>query len=145
MLDNLIPNFDSEADALREVARAGFTVCLNFSISGPEHVHSEYAQDWRQEYESKCYYAMDPVLMWGMTHTGTKRWSEIQLPDVRKVLTRGASFGLNYGAVVAVKKDRMRSFLTLARSDRELTDEEIAQVQITFERWCDVFAATKSK
>lgn len=137
MLNTLIPTFDKDAEVIRAIATAGFTVCFNFTFKGPEHIHSEFPQEWSTEYERKSYYAMDPVLMWGMTHTGHKRWSEIQLPDVRKILKRGAEYGLNYGAVTSAKRERSRSFLSLARSDRELSNEEMDRATEIFQSWCD--------
>lgn len=138
MVKTLIPHFDEELEALRQLANAGFILGFNMTFRGPEHMHTEYPEDWRVEYESKSYYAMDPILMWALGKSGHARWSEVKLPDIRGVLARGATFGLKYGAVFSVKKKRARSFLTLARNDRELTDSEIQIVATKFDGWCDL-------
>lgn len=139
MVKALIPNFENELKALREIGNAGFIIGFNMTFRGPEHMHTEYPAEWRVEYESKAYYAMDPVLMWAVGTTGQKRWSAIRLPDPRKVLMRGAAHGLKYGAVFAVKRDSGKSFLTIARNDRELTDAEMQHVGLKFGLWCDSF------
>ncbi|WP_377513347.1 autoinducer binding domain-containing protein [Octadecabacter sp. R77987] len=138
MLNALIPNFEQELDDLREIGSAGFILAFNMSFRGPEYMHSEYPDEWREEYEDRNYFALDPVLAWTLVHSGSRRWSEVKLPDVRGVLKRAQAFGLIYGAVFSRKKKRKRSFLTVARSDRELNDTEILLLNDRFDRWCEI-------
>ena len=137
MLRTLIPNLDDELQKLRQVAPAGFILGFNYSFRGPEMMITEYPEDWQAEYEERNYVMGDPVLMWLAVNSGAKRWSAIRLPDVRGIMERAERAGLRYGAAISTKKGRKRSFCTLARSDRELTDEEIAVVQSKFEVWCE--------
>ena len=138
MLNGLIPNFEREVVELREVGPAGFIIAFNMTFRGPEHMHSAYPERWREEYEERNYFVGDPVLTWALVTDGYRRWSEIKIPDLRHILTRGASFGLKYGVVFSVKKGRKRSFLTIARKDRELTDSEIDRINTKFELWCEL-------
>lgn len=138
LLIRLIPNFDREAADLHDLAPSGFIIAFNMTFRGPEHMHSAYPEKWREEYEDRNYFAGDPVLTWALISSGCKRWSELIVPDVRKVMVRGASFGLKFGAVFSTKRGRKRSFLTMARSDREFTDNEIEQVNAKFQLWCDL-------
>ena len=138
MWKNLIPNFDSELEELRAIGPSGFIMAFNMTFRGPEFMHSEYPEAWRAEYEERNYFALDPVLGWALTRSGHKLWSEIGLLDVRKVLKRGEEHGLRYGAVFSAKRGRKRSFLTIARSDRELADSEIAHINAKFETWCEL-------
>jgi LuxR family transcriptional regulator, quorum-sensing system regulator SdiA len=138
LLSSLIPGFDNEVEELRTTGPAGFIIAFNMTFRGPEHMFSAYPGLWQKEYEERNYFVGDPVLTWALVTDGHKRWSEIKLPDLRHIMTRGASFGLKYGVVFSVKKGRKRSFLTIARNDRELTDNEIGRLNAKFELWCEL-------
>jgi LuxR family transcriptional regulator len=138
MLNSLIPNLENELKDLRSIASAGFVAAFNMSFRGPEFMHSEYPKEWQKEYEDQNYYAGDPVLIWSLAFSGHKRWSQIKEYDPRNILEKGRAFGLNYGGMFSVKKDRKRSFLSIARSDRELTDGELERVNAKFETWTDL-------
>lgn len=138
MLGKLIPNLEKGLEDLRLIGPSGFILAFNMTFRGPETMHSEYPDRWRAEYEDQNYFAFDPVLIWTLVHSGARRWSDIKLPDVRGVLKRGAAHGLKYGAVFSVKKQRKRSFLTISRPDRELTDGEMERVNAKFETWSEL-------
>lgn len=117
-LDNILP-------MLRVLAPQGFVFVHNLGLRGPEFFHSEFPVEWQREYENKNYTWADPVLLWSMQHRGDTRWSGINTLDLRGVLPAAKRFQLNYGAIFCrglVKK----SVLSLARADREFTDEEMA-------------------
>lgn len=138
MLSNHIPNYDSEIDFLRQIGTSGFILAFNMSFRGPEHLHSEYPQGWRDQYEERNYFFVDPVLVWIIGNSGTRRWSEINLPDIRKIMPEAAKFGMKYGVAFSAKVKNKRSFLTLSRPDRELTDAEIHEVNEKFQRWAEL-------
>lgn len=138
MLPIVIPNPEEELQALRDVAPAGFILAFNMTFRGPEHMHTEYPDGWRAEYEEKNYFAGDPILLWTLMSTGYKRWSEIDKVDIRGILKKAMKYGLNYGTVFAVKRGRKRSFLTVARPDRELTDAENGLLDAKFTLWCEL-------
>lgn len=138
MLDQLIPNFEKELDDLRVIGLAGFVFAFNMSFRGREFMHSEYPKAWRTEYEDKNYYAGDPVLIWSLAFSGQRRWSQISGFDPRGIFERGKAFGLNYGAMFFVKKDKNRTFLSIARPDREPSDDELERVKNKFEIWTDL-------
>lgn len=134
----MIPNYEAEIEKLRQIGTSGFILAFNMTFRGPEHLHSEYPKLWRRIYEERNYYFVDPVLLWGVSRTGNKRWSEIRLPDVRNVMTEARKFDLNYGAVFSRKYQYKRSFLTVARADRELTDVELEVLGSKFDSWVEM-------
>ncbi len=138
MLDTLIPNFEQELTKLREVGTSGFVLGFGLSFQGPEHLHSEFPDEWRRIYETRNYFIADPILLWHITNTGRRRWSEVKLPDLREVMEAAKPFGLVYGAVFSRKNGLKRSFMTVARSDRELTDTEIEVLDTKFATWVDL-------
>ncbi len=138
MLAQLLPDYEDGLADLRQVGTSGFTLAFNVSMLGPEHLHSEFPQAWQDEYKTRNYFAGDPIFLWAAGTQGFKRWSEIRLPDIRGIMKSAAEHGLKYGVVVSLKKHKKRSFLTAARHDRELTDDEIILVQQRFMSWCRV-------
>ena len=133
MLKSIIPNFDSEVSSLRFLGESGFILAFNMTFRGPEYLHSEYPEEWQKIYEERNYFFVDPVLVWCVTKTGNKRWSEIKLPDIRGVMKEARKCGLNYGAAFSRKLLNKRSFLTISRPDREYTDEELIHIGDKFD------------
>ena len=54
-------------------------------------------------------------------------------PGSAGVMKRAAAFGLGYGAVIAFLRNGSRSMAGCARSDRELTDDEITELKAILE------------
>ena len=138
MLDRLIPNFDRELTRLRQIAPAGFFLGFGVTFRGPEHLHNEYPEGWPDLYQRKQYYVADPVLIWTFTNEGYRRWSELRMPDVRGVMRHAAKFGLVHGATFSRASRGRRSFLSLARSDREITDAELEEIEAKFPGWVEI-------
>lgn len=125
MSDTHLPGIEKELAELKVLAPSGFVLVLHIRWVGPGYVHFEYPAEWRETYESKNYFALDPVFYWTLTNKGYKRWSELRLPDPAGIFKQGRAYNLNYGAVFATRNNRHRSFLTVAREDREFTDDEL--------------------
>lgn len=138
MLANMIPNYSQEMDHLREWGPQGFTLAFNLTYRGPEHLHTELPDEWRAIYEENNYFSVDPILVWTLRNTGGKRWSEVHLPDVDRVLVRARGFGLKFGGIFSRKRGNKRSLLSVARADRELTDTEMEVIGARFDSWVDM-------
>jgi len=138
MLAQIIPDFDDGLATIREIAPAGFVLAFNINWSGPEHLHSEFPAAWKELYERKNYFVADPIFYWTLVSRGRKRWSEIALPDVAGVLNAAKEHGMHYGGVFSERRGGRRSFLTVARSDRELEEPEMVALSELFKSWTDV-------
>ena len=136
--DNLsrtgLPSIDRVLPTLRLVGTSGFVVVSNYGLRGPEYFHSEYPVEWQREYERGTLFLVDPVLQWAIFRTGTKRWSEVASSE-SEVMRRARRFGLNYGVVmsrggsvgpIALPGADKKTVVTVARADRECSDEELA-------------------
>jgi LuxR family transcriptional regulator len=128
-----IPALDGALPSLRLLGPSGFILAFNISFRGPEYFHSEYPEPWQEEYERGSYAYFDPIVLWSLTNIGDRRWSEVTLPDLRGVMQAARAHALNFGAVFARARRGKKSILTLARSDRECSDEEMAFLSATFE------------
>ena len=80
----------------------------------------------------KRYFLVDPVFLHGVTRSELSRWSELGLADVRSVARRAAMHGLKFGAIVSNAPRMSPSMLSVARTDRELTDDEMSRLKMLF-------------
>ncbi len=87
-----------------------------------------YDQAWLDHYTNNGFVLRDPMTAWGFSTTGSIRWSDEKLPDPFGLFKEAAAFGLNYGATVSYGPISSRTIASVARSDREFTDDEIARV-----------------
>lgn len=143
MLATFIPNYETELEKLRSWGPSGFILAFNLTFRGPEYLHSEFPIEWRRIYEKRNYFFTDPVLVWTINNSGNKRWSEIRIPDVRRMMPEARKFDLNHGAVFSRKRDYKRSFLSISRADRELSDTEIEIIGEKFDVWVDIIVGRR--
>lgn len=115
----------SELDA---IAPRGYSVGLHIRYASPTYVRSTYPPAWWERYNARAYGLRDPLIFWGISRTGTSRWSEITMPDPFGLIDEAAEFGLRYGVVSSCGKITSRSMVGVAREDREFTDEEMDEV-----------------
>ena len=143
-LDGVIPDFQEDKARLHELADMGFAVALDIHWNGPLYSHNEYPEVWARLYFDKNFFVLDPLFYWTVVKSGQIRWSEVKLPDPRGVLKKAAEHGLRYGCTFSQKESDRRHLLSLARSDRELTDEEMAEGQAIFDKWVAASVAKRT-
>lgn len=141
MLAKIIPTYDADLQTIRSIAPAGFVLAFNINWSGPEHLHCEFPVAWKEIYQRKNYFVADPIFYWTLVSRGRKRWSEIALPDVAGVLNSAKKHGMHYGGVFSERRGGRRSFLTAARSDRELEEPEMIILSAIFNAWVEILSA----
>ncbi|MEM6276466.1 MAG: autoinducer binding domain-containing protein [Pseudomonadota bacterium] len=116
------------------LAPAGYFLGLHIRFTSPLMTLQTYPPDWIEAYTAKGYALRDPIIAWGFGQEGATRWSEIGIPDPFGILEEAALHGLRYGAVVPVGELRSRTIGSVARSDREFSDAEIAVISHHVER-----------
>ncbi|WP_431300565.1 autoinducer binding domain-containing protein [Tabrizicola sp. BL-A-41-H6] len=117
-----LPELYKEMD---ELAPQGYAVGLHIRFATPLVYYSKYPPKWVEYYNSNSYYLRDPLVFWGVGTTGTRRWSEIPLPDPFGVLKKAAGYGMKFGAVSSYGPITSRSMAGICHSEREFTDEEM--------------------
>jgi LuxR family transcriptional regulator len=120
---------DAELARMAEIATAGYFLALRIRGSSPLMAFKTYPQEWVDIYMQNGYLLRDPITTWSMTVGGTIRWSSPFLIDPFRILRQAAEFGLTYGASVAHGPLGALSICSAGRSDRELTDAEIATIK----------------
>jgi LuxR family transcriptional regulator len=120
---------DSALEKIGAAAPAGCFLSLRIRGTTPLVTLHSYPQPWIDEYTENGYVLRDPITTWALTVGGTVRWSAPFLPDPFRIFRKAAEHGLNFGASITEGPIGARTICSFARSDRELTDGEIAQVR----------------
>ncbi|WP_095588453.1 autoinducer binding domain-containing protein [Actibacterium ureilyticum] len=141
MIEAVIPNFDSELETLQHLGPSGFVLVFNMTFTGPEDFYSSYPAEWQQIYQDEALTITDPIMHWVMTHSGFARWSDIRFPDPGQIMKRARQYDMNFGAVFSAELDGKRCLMTLARADREFTEEELELLHSKFQRYLTFMAA----
>ena len=106
---------------------AGFAIALHVRYTSPRYLFQSYDKEWLDTYSREGLVLHDPVVRWGFSNNGTIRWSG--LDDPAGVLVRAAEHGLKHGAVIAMTRDGSRTMAGFARFDRDLSDQEISDLE----------------
>lgn len=118
---------DIELHRLSLLAPAGYFVGLHIRFTAPLFTFQTYDQAWLDHYTEQGFVLRDPMVAWGFSTEGHIRWSDPSLPDPFKLFAEAARFGLKYGVTLSRGPIKSRTIASFARSDREFTDDEIAE------------------
>ncbi|MGR3289585.1 MAG: autoinducer binding domain-containing protein [Paracoccaceae bacterium] len=122
------PEIGSLFRRLDAIAPAGYSAGLHIRFTAPLIGVTTYNPEWIEFYTSNAFVMRDPMVAWGFSNEGAKRWSEIELHDPFNIWGQGADFGLKFGVVVACGTIQSRTIVGAARSDREFEDGEVATI-----------------
>lgn len=121
--------FDKELAKLDAFAEAGYHLAIHIRFSSPLLHFQTYDPAWVKRYTENGYVLRDPVVAWAFASKGATRWSNTPIPDPFGILKESQEFGLKYGVTVSTGPLKSRTIANVARSDRELTDAEIAEIE----------------
>lgn len=124
---SLQSGIDLQTKKLAELSPGGFFFALHIRFALPLLHHQTYPQGWTDLYTEEAYALRDPIIAWGFSQVGTKRWSEIDIPDPFDILGQARQFDMNFGFAVSCGPMQSRTIASAARPDREYDDDEIAQ------------------
>lgn len=141
LLHRLINNFDDHDVFFNKVAPSGYTIAVNIHNLTPEFYHTTLPYDWIEKYTNKRFFLVDPVMQFALVGQGIKKWSDITALKIpiasSRFMANAADYELNFGLAVvrlANVEKRAKNLLSLARSDRELSDDEIVESASRFEQ-----------
>lgn len=141
MLQNIVNDMVGVEARLREITPRGYALAINIRHLTPEFLLSTYPEEWVSIYTEKRYALFDPVTIWCRLSEGAKRWSEIDIGPFSRignlVMTHALQFNLVYGGAVSVSNksnSNVKSLISGARDDRELTDEELNELEAILKR-----------
>ena len=124
---------EQQQATLDALAPSGYILTFNYSWAGPELFECTFPETWQEHYHNRAFWKADPIKIWIYTNDGQKRWSEIKIARVNSLMDEAATYGLAYGAVFSRTKRSRKSVLSVARPDREYTDQEME----TLRNWFD--------
>ncbi|WP_073130710.1 autoinducer binding domain-containing protein [Palleronia salina] len=127
MLDRT--QFDGELSRLDLYAEVGYFAALHIRFTSPLMLLTTYPDEWTEHYRQRGFFLRDPMTAWSFASTGATRWSNKKIPDPFGVFDEARKFGLNFGCTVAAGPITSRTVISVARSDRELTDAEMAEIE----------------
>lgn len=140
MLWKILPQMPRIDARLRDIGPMGYSLVVNVRGLTPEYYVSTFPAAWVRLYNRRQYAVFDPVSIWARTNSGRIRWSGIRGQSLSKVqhfiLERAREHGLTWGGGVSRSDPEgggTFSFLFCARSDRELTEAELREIEGLFE------------
>lgn len=110
------------------LCNTGFALAIHIRLTAPTVLYQTYRAEWGDYYSMKGFMLSDPVVVWGLTHTGRVEWSDLTGVDSEGVIAAAVSFGLTNGWTYATVTDNSRTIAGMTRSDRAHTDEEVAEI-----------------
>lgn len=141
MLQNIFDDMEGVEARLREIAPGGYALTINIRHLTPEFFVSTYPTEWVTIYTERRYALFDPVTVWCRFNEGIKRWSDIDIGVLKgvgsHVMTHAAQYGLVYGGAVSLANKAhpaIKSLVSGAREDREMSVEELAELAAMLER-----------
>lgn len=124
-----IPGYATDIIWLKSIATSGYMIGLNHVSNGIEFFDSDWPIEWRTQYEKNKYLFIDPVVHSFVRNDGDVRWSKVSWRDVFGIMKAARKYGLVYGAsFVRSNLDGKKSMLSVARSDREISQGEMDQL-----------------
>lgn len=121
-------NLDDELKKLDAFAQAGYFLALHIRFTSPVMMFQTYNPAWIDHYTENGYVLRDPMTAWCFSTNGTTRWSNRRIPDPFGIFKKAKAFGLTYGATISHGPIKSRTVCSIARSDREFEDDEIAGI-----------------
>ncbi|WP_368186377.1 autoinducer binding domain-containing protein [Aestuariibius sp. HNIBRBA575] len=129
---------------LGAMAPSGFFFALHIRFALPLLHHQSFPQEWADKYTEEVYALRDPIIAWGFSEVGSKRWSEITIPDPFDIFGQAAEHGMIYGLAVSCGHMKSRTIASAARADREFTDDEITEFARLIQMLHDITEPPKS-
>lgn len=128
-MTNIVPELNRLLGELGRHALAGYAVGLHIRFAAPIVTAHTYPEEWLERYTQNAYALRDPMISWGLSTTGTSRWSAMGIPDPFGIMEQAKEFGLNFGVGVACGPVLSRTIVGVSRSDREFTEDEIGRIE----------------
>lgn len=141
MISTILQDFSITHELLTLCCPKGYFIAYDVKGAAPAATQISYPKEWYQKYEDESYVMDDPTVRWGLANTGWERWSSLPqeffvTPRAQLVMDDAASFGLKFGIVMVIESnqpDPKKTFFGAARSDREVSNAEVATILQTLE------------
>lgn len=140
LLEKAIPDYAKHAALFDSLGPMGYAIALNVRNVTPELYYSTFPARWIERYTKQSFMMADPVIDYMYRNAGAVRWSEIKHSrgpsKTEQFLQVSREEGLSFGAAVVRRnatEPSVKSLISVCRSDRELTGDEIGQLEESFD------------
>lgn len=99
---------------LAKICDTGYALALHIRYTRPTVLFRTYPEAWLTEYSERGLMLRDPVVIWGMTHSGYVYWNTLDDPE--GVLAGAARHGIVNGLTCSVGPAASRSISGFSRS-----------------------------
>lgn len=106
----------------------GFALAIHIRYTRPTLLYQTYAQDWSDHYSEKGYMLSDPVVGWGLTHSGWVEWASLTDQDPQGVIADAVAHGLTNGWTYSTGPAGSRTIAGLPRAGAPFSDAERAEM-----------------
>lgn len=121
-------------DRIGALCPAGHAIALHVQFTTARYLFQTYDRAWVEYYSQNGLVLHDPVVRWGLSHDGVRRWSDMEDEDSMGVLEAARRHGLVHGVSIVQMLDGSRSLAGFARPDRPHSDAEIAELERLLDR-----------
>ncbi len=113
---------------LAALCGSGYALAVHIRYTRPTLLYQTYSQAWADHYSEKGYMLSDPVVRWGIMHTGRIEWNSLVDQDPEGVIAAAVSFGLTNGWTYATGTASTRTIAGLTRSGGPFSPEDVAEI-----------------
>ena len=113
---------------LRAVCDSGFALAIHIRYTRPTILYRTYGQSWIDYYSEHGLMLSDPVVHWGLTHTGAVNWADLTDQDPQGVIPEALAHGLHNGWTYAVGPQTSRTIAGLTKTGADFTATERAEI-----------------
>ncbi|MEZ5686244.1 MAG: autoinducer binding domain-containing protein [Paracoccaceae bacterium] len=126
-------------EQLAQICDTGYALALHIRFTRPTILFRTYAEAWLTEYSERGLMLRDPVVIWGMTHSGYVYWDTLDDPE--QVLAGAARHGILNGLTCSVGPAASRSISGFSRSSGPFSAEEAGYLLELTQKLHDLTAA----
>ncbi len=106
----------------------GYLLAVHIRYTRPSLMFRTYPQSWIDHYSERGLMMSDPVVHWGLTHTGTVLWSDLSGQDPDGVVAAAETYGLTNGWTYTVGATTGRTIASMTKSGADFSADERARI-----------------
>ena len=106
----------------------GYLLAVHIRYTRPSLMYRSYPQAWMDHYSEHGFMMSDPVVHWGLAHTGVTLWSDLVAADSDGVIAAAAAHGLHNGWTYAAGPPAARTIASFTKSGPDFTEAQRAEL-----------------
>lgn len=112
---------------LSALCNTGFALAVHIRFTRPSLLYRTYGPDWIERYSERGYMLSDPVVHYGLAHTGTVIWADLAGNDPAGVIADAVAHGLTNGWNYATGPTNSRTLCGFTKSGAAFSAAQMDQ------------------